>query len=40
MRCLCVLGVTDVPVSLSSMGVLGEDFTSRSDCKFVESQCF
>ena len=32
--------VTDVTVSPTSLGVLGEDFLSGSDCEFVESQSF
>ena len=36
----CVLVVTYVSVSPSSMGVLGEDFLSGSDSEFVESQFF
>ena len=33
-------GVTDVPVTSLSVGVLGEDPLSGSDCEFVEPQSF
>ena len=35
-----VLAVTAAPFTPSSVGVLGEDFLSVSDCEFIESQCF